>query len=92
MRPDDVETCGRICYEAFKGIAEQHNFRKDFPTPEMAIGLMEMLLANPAVFNVVAESEGRVIGSNHLQQHDAIAAVGPITVDPHAQAKAREDC
>lgn len=87
MRPDDVETCGRICYEAFKGIAEQHNFRKDFPTPEMAIGLMEMLLANPAVFNVVAESEGRVIGSNHLQQHDAIAAVGPITVDPNAQAK-----
>ena len=87
MQPEDVETCGRICYEAFTGIAERHNFRKDFPSPEFAIELMRNLLANPGVFNVVAESEDHVIGSNHLQQHDAIAAVGPITVDPNAQAK-----
>ena len=87
MRPEDVEICGRICYEAFKGIAEAHNFRKDFPSLEMAIWLMGSLLENPGVFNVVAESEGRVIGSNHLMELDAIAAVGPITVDPSAQAK-----
>jgi GNAT superfamily N-acetyltransferase len=87
MRAEDVETCGRICYEAFTGIAERHNFRKDFPSLEMAIWLMGSLLENPDVFNVVAESDGRVIGSNHLQQTDAIAAVGPITVDPNAQAK-----
>ena len=87
MRAEDVETCGRICYKAFEGIAEKHNFRKDFPSPEMAIGLMEHLLANPDVFNVVAESEGQVIGSNHLEEQDAIAAVGPITIDPNAQAK-----
>ena len=87
MRPEDVEICGRICYEAFKGIAEGHNFRKDFPSLEMAIWLMGSLLENPGVFNVVAESEGRVIGSNHLMELDAIAAVGPITVDPSAQAK-----
>ncbi len=87
MRPEEVETCGGICYEAFKGIAERHNFRKDFPSPEMAIGLMQHLLADASVFNVVAESEGQVIGSNHLQEHDAIAGVGPITIDPGAQAK-----
>ena len=87
MRPEDVETCGRICYEAFEGIAERHNFRKDFPSPEMAIWLMQHLLENPGVFNVVAESDGQVIGSNHLQEVDAIAAVGPITVDQNAQAK-----
>lgn len=87
MRPEDVEICGRICYEAFEGIAEKHNFRKDFPSREMAIWLMGSLLENPGVFNVVAESEGHVIGSNHLMQLDAIAAVGPITVDPNAQAK-----
>ena len=87
MRPDDVETCGRICYEAFSGIAERHNFRKDFPSLEMAIGLMQHLLENPGVFNVVAESEGQVIGSNHLLEVDEIGGVGPITVDPNAQAK-----
>lgn len=87
MRPEDVEPCGRICYEAFRGIAEKHNFRKDFPVPEAAIELMRMLLENPGAFNVVAESEGRVIGSNHLAEFDAIRAVGPITIDPNAQAK-----
>src|SRR5215207_9384827 len=87
MQPDDVETCGRICYEAFTGIAARHNFRKDFPSAEMAIGLMQHLLETTGVFNVVAESEGQVIGSNHLLEVDAIAAVGPITVDPNAQAK-----
>jgi predicted N-acetyltransferase YhbS len=87
MRAEDVETCGRICYEAFTGIAARHNFRKDFPSPEMAIGLMQHLLETTGVFNVVAESEGHVIGSNHLLEVDAIAAVGPITIDPGAQAK-----
>lgn len=87
MRPEDVEICGRICYEAFCGIADKHNFRHDFPSPEAAIGLMQMLLESPAAFNVVAESEGRVIGSNHLAEYDAIRAVGPITVDPNAQTK-----
>lgn len=87
MTPEDVEPCGRICYEAFRGIAEKHNFRQDFPVPEAAIELMRMLLENPGAFNVVAESEGRVIGSNHLAEFDAIRAVGPITVDPNAQAR-----
>ena len=87
MRPEDVEPCGRICYEAFGGIAEKHNFRKDFPVPEAAIELMRMLLENPGAFNVVAESDGKVVGSNHLAEFDAIRAVGPITVDPNAQTK-----
>jgi predicted N-acetyltransferase YhbS len=87
MRAEDVEECGRICFAAFRGIAEAHNFRPDFPTPERAIQLMQMLFENADVFSVVAEREAQVIGSNHLMEYDAIRAVGPITVDPQAQAK-----
>lgn len=87
MKVEDVETCGRICYEAFKGIAERHNFRPDFPTAQMGIDLMAMLVDSPHSFSVVAERDGEVIGSNHLVEYDAIRAVGPITVDPAAQAK-----
>ena len=39
------------------------------------------------MFSVVAEDDGKVIGSNFLCEYDAIHAVGPITVDPNAQAK-----
>lgn len=87
MRDEDVERCGGICYEAFRDVAERHGFRPDFPAPEAAIQLMQMLAAHPDVFSVVAEQDGEVIGSNHLTEYDAIRAVGPITVDPNAQAK-----
>lgn len=87
MKAEDVETCGRICYEAFKHISESHNFRPDFPTAQAGIDLMQMLFAGADTFSVVAERDDEVIGSNHLAEYDAIRAVGPITVDPAAQAK-----
>ena len=87
MQPEDVETCGRICYEAFRDISERHNFRPDFPSVQMGIDLMRLMVDSPHSFSVVAERDGEVIGSNHLVEYDAIRAVGPITVDPAAQAK-----
>jgi predicted N-acetyltransferase YhbS len=83
-RPDDASACGRICYEAFKTISEKHNFPPDFPAVDVAVGLMTMLLGRPDVYSVVAESGGRVVGSNFLWE-DVVAGVGPITVDPAAQ-------
>ncbi|HYC55314.1 MAG TPA: GNAT family N-acetyltransferase [Candidatus Binatia bacterium] len=79
-RPEDAEACGRICYEAFKTIAERHNFPPDFPEPEIAIGVMSMLLTDPFFHGVVAEVGGRVAGSNFVSTGDAIAGIGPITV------------
>ena len=32
----DTEACGRIIYEAFKGIAERHGFPPHFPSVEIA--------------------------------------------------------
>jgi GNAT superfamily N-acetyltransferase len=87
MKVEDVETCGRICYEAFRDIAQRHNFRPDFPSPDAGIEITRMFFDSPYGFNVVAERDGEVIGSNHLWEYDAIRAVGPITIDPAAQAK-----
>ena len=87
MREGDVVTCGRICYEAFRDIAERHGFRPDFPTPESAVELAQALFSDPHIFAVVAESDGRVVGSNFLWEYNAVSAVGPVTVDPSAQAR-----
>src|SRR5687768_6030172 len=83
--PADIEAAGRICYEAFTDISRRHNFPPDFPAPEMAAGLMEMILNAPFVWGIVAEHEGRVVGSNFLWEWEPIAGVGPVTVDPAAQ-------
>jgi GNAT superfamily N-acetyltransferase len=84
-RPEDAQACGTICYEAFKSISSQHNFPKDFPNPKTAIGLLTMLLSRPDAYSVVAEADGRVVGSNFLWEGCSIAGVGPITVDPASQ-------
>ena len=83
--PADADVCSRICYEAFVGINKRHGFPPDFPAPEVAAGLMRMLLNSPHVYGVVAGSGGRVVGSCFLWEADAIAGVGPITVDPAVQ-------
>jgi GNAT superfamily N-acetyltransferase len=82
---DDAKACGTICYESFKAIAEQHNFPPDFPLAEVAVGLLTMMLSRKDIYSVVAELDGRVVGSNFLWEGDTIAGVGPITVLPAAQ-------
>jgi predicted N-acetyltransferase YhbS len=84
-RPDDAATCGSICYEAFRAIAEQHNFPTDFPDADVAIGLLSHLFSRGDAYSVVAEVDGRVVGSNFLWENGIIAGVGPITVDPGVQ-------
>jgi predicted N-acetyltransferase YhbS len=81
----DAAACGPICYEAFKAVAEAHNFPPDFPSPAAATELMSTLLAHPRFYSVVAESDGRVIGSNFLDERSVIAGLGPISVDPRVQ-------
>jgi GNAT superfamily N-acetyltransferase len=83
--PGDAAQCGRICYDAFQMIAEQDGFPPDFPRPAAAIELMVQLLTRRNIYAVVAEGAGRVVGSNFLWEGDAIAGVGPITVDPRMQ-------
>ena len=72
----DAAACGTICYEAFKAIGEAHNFPPDFPSPEVATGLLSMLLTHPRFYSVVAESDGRIVGSNFLDERSCIAGVG----------------
>lgn len=87
MVEGDVERCGRICYEAFRGIAERHNFPPDFPTPEFAIQLAQAFQSNPQIYSVTAENgAGEIVGSNHLWEYDRIRAVGPVSVDPRVQS------
>jgi len=83
--PEDAQACGRICFDAFATITAAHGVPPDFPSQESATGLVSTLLAHPGIFDVVAEADGVVAGSNFLDERTAIAGVGPITVDPAVQ-------
>ena len=91
LRPaslDDAEPAGVICYEAFKTIAEQHGFPPDLPSAAHATDLISVLLSRSHIHAIIAERDGRVVGSNFLWEGDPVAGVGPITVDPDVQNKA----
>lgn len=83
--PGDAAACGTICFEAFKSISSEHNFPWDLPFAQIGIELLKELLANPRFYSVVAEADGRIVGSNFMDERGSIAGIGPITVDPAVQ-------
>jgi len=86
--PADAELCGRICFEAFTTLSNRHNFVQDFPGPEVSIGVLSAMFSHPGFFCVVAEQDGKIIGSNCMDERGSIAGIGPITIDPSAQNRA----
>ena len=85
-QPADAEACAQICFDAFGEFHDHHRFPRDFPVLEAATGMMAMWVPHPSVWGVVAEVDGRIVGSNFLDERDPIRGVGPITVDPRLQS------
>jgi len=84
-READAAAAGDVCYRAFKAIAEAHNFAPDLPNPDVGAGLLSDMIAHQGFFDIVAEIDGRIVGSNFLDERNPIAGIGPITVDPALQ-------
>jgi ribosomal protein S18 acetylase RimI-like enzyme len=79
--PEHVSELGRICYEAFKDIHDRHRFPPDFPSVALARRVIGMLVQRQDCYGVAALIDGQPVGSNFLSLTDAVAGVGPITVD-----------
>src|ERR1700736_77795 len=83
--PDDSSACGQICYDAFSKLSAKHSFPSDVPDAQTATSILSTLFSGPGFYCVVAESAGRIVGSNCLDERALIAGIGAITVDPGAQ-------
>src|ERR1700732_5122436 len=84
-KPDDISACGQICYDAFSKLSAKHSFPSDVPDAQTATSILSTLFSGPGFYCVVAESEGRIVASNCLDERSLIAGIGPITVDPCTQ-------
>ena len=83
--PADAAACGQICYDAFTAISTAHGFPPDLPSAEVAAGLLSWMFSAPDFYCLVAEIDGRIVGSNCLDERAVIRGVGPITIDPGIQ-------
>ncbi|HEX4085564.1 MAG TPA: GNAT family N-acetyltransferase [Chthoniobacteraceae bacterium] len=81
----DAAECGRICYEAFSGIAAAHRFPDDWGSGEVAVKVIEARLSHRLTYGVVAETRGSIVGSAFLKMYRPVGAIGPVTVSPDAQ-------
>ena len=81
----DAAVAGEICWRAFKTIAEAHNFPPDLPSAEAGAMVVGGMIGHEGFFDIVAERDGRIIGSNFLDERNPISGIGPITVDPAIQ-------
>ncbi len=83
---EDAAQCTAIFYEAFKTVAKQHNFPPDVTPPDSGTAsAWSKRFSTPAFYVVVAELDGRIVGSNILDERDSVAGVGPLTIDPSVQ-------
>jgi len=80
-KPEHVSEIGRICYEAFKDIADRHGFPPDFPSAGVARQITGMLVERDDFYAVTALLDGHVVGSNFLSLSDEVAGVGPVTIE-----------
>jgi predicted N-acetyltransferase YhbS len=83
--PADAPTCGQIVFDAFAAMSDMHHFPRDIPSPEAGVGLVQMITSTPGFWGVVAEVDGKIVGSNFLDERSPIAGIGPITIDVGSQ-------
>jgi predicted N-acetyltransferase YhbS len=83
----DAEACGRIGYEAHKAVSYAHGYPSEQPTEEHGIGVIRMCLANPNSWGVLAEKQGKILGSIFLHKFppSPVGVIGPLTVHPSAE-------
>jgi predicted N-acetyltransferase YhbS len=89
LQPSDAEACGRIGFEAHRAVAAAHNYPPEQPSVEFSTGLINMKLSDPNAWEVVGESEGRIVGSIFLNTFPPapVAVIGPLTVNPSAEGR-----
>jgi GNAT superfamily N-acetyltransferase len=87
IEQNDVETCGKIGYEAHKTISSTHGYPSEQPSEEFGITLIRRLLDNSNSWGVLAEQQGKTLGSIFLHKFppSPVAVIGPITVHPSAE-------
>jgi GNAT superfamily N-acetyltransferase len=87
VEQNDVECCGKIGYEAHKTISLAHGYPSEQPSEEFGIGIIRSLLGNPNSWGVLAERQGKILGSIFIHEFppSPVAVIGPLTVHPTAE-------
>lgn len=86
-QPEHIAELGRICYEAFRDIAESHGFPPDFDSVEFAQGVIGLVMQQESAYTTAAFDGDAPRGSNFMNMWGDAAGIGPVSVDLAAQGE-----
>jgi predicted N-acetyltransferase YhbS len=90
LRPldrSDLDEGSRILYEAFREIHDYHRFPGAYPTLQVAAQLAGGFIEHPLIWGVAASSDGRLVGSNFIDERGPIKSLGPLSVEPQVKER-----
>ncbi len=85
--PDQAEAVGTLVYEAFKDIAERHNFEPGFPNPQLAQVVVRLLAQTEGYESYLLTENGRPVACNFGDERDEVIGVGPVAVAVDRQGR-----
>ena len=80
VRPEQVGDVGVLVYEAFRDIAERHNFEPAFSTPQFAQVIVRLLVQTEGWESYLLTDGGRPLACNFGDERDEVVGVGPVAV------------
>jgi hypothetical protein len=92
LRPgslEDAEQAGKIIFEAFAAIANDHGFPPDFPSVDAARNVATSFLSNPGFYSVVAEYDHTLItypNLGHIFNPSLLLSRGTGPIEPYVLA------
>ena len=84
-RPDDAAACGELLHETFGHLADSHGFQREFGSPQVAASWVAGILCHPSFRSWMADSGGRLVGCNFLDERTEFSGLGPVAVSPASQ-------
>ncbi len=87
MQAGDIPRVGAIMVTAFNAVFRRHGYPEPFPSPDVGISIAQGYARLEPKECFTALHDGQIVGSGFIHIRGATAGIGPITVDPLAQAK-----
>ena len=85
--PENTEAVGTLVYEAFRDIAERHNFDPAFESPELAQLIIRLLAQTEGYESYLLVEGGRPLACNFGDERDEVIGVGPVAVAVDQQGR-----
>ena len=87
MLAEDIPRVGAVMVAAFNDLFRRHGYPEPFPSPAAGTSIAQGYARLEPNECFTALQDGQIVGSGFIHLRGDTAGIGPITIDPSAQAQ-----